>query len=131
MFNQAYTPEQFETAKKVKSPEELIALAKEQGIEITPEQATAFLKTRETYPLPDEELDNVAGGGDSPGLLADLVDLNTVCLYGMTSSGNNNVLRTCGAQDVETGTPHCQYFIELEMGTNLIMPLCMWRARHQ
>jgi len=65
MSNQTYTPEQFETAKKAKSPEELIALAKGQGIEITSEQAAAFLKTPETYPLTDEELDNVAGGGCS------------------------------------------------------------------
>ena len=63
MSSQSYTHEQLEAAKAVKTPEELIAMAKEQGIEITPEQATDFLKTLETYPLLDEELDNVAGGG--------------------------------------------------------------------
>ena len=62
MSNIAYTPEQLEAAKKAKSQEELIAMAQEQGIEITPEQAAYFLKTQDTSPLPDEELDNVAGG---------------------------------------------------------------------
>jgi predicted ribosomally synthesized peptide with nif11-like leader len=56
------TPEQLEAAKKAKSPEELIAMAKEQGVEITTEQAKAFL-TPPIGEISDEELANVAGGG--------------------------------------------------------------------
>ena len=55
-----FTAEQLEAAKAAKSPEELVTMAKEQGHEITLEQAAAFLKQGE---LADEELANVAGGG--------------------------------------------------------------------
>ena len=55
-----FTQEQIEAAKAAKSPEELIATAKEAGVEITLEQAAAFLKQGE---LADEELESVAGGG--------------------------------------------------------------------
>ena len=54
-----FTAEQVEAAKAAKSPEELVAVAKEAGHEITLEQAAAFLKQGE---LADEELENVAGG---------------------------------------------------------------------
>jgi predicted ribosomally synthesized peptide with nif11-like leader len=56
------TPEQLEAAKKAKSPEELVAMAKEQGVAITAEQAKAFL-TPPIGEISDEELANVAGGG--------------------------------------------------------------------
>jgi hypothetical protein len=56
------TPEQSKAAKKAKSPEELIAMAKEQGVAITAEQAKAFL-IPPIGEISDEELANVAGGG--------------------------------------------------------------------
>ena len=55
-----FTAEQLEAAKAAKSPKELVIMAKEQGHEITLEQAAVFLKQGE---LADEELANVAGGG--------------------------------------------------------------------
>ncbi len=52
-------------ARKVKTPEELIALAKENGTEMTEESAKAYFG--QLHPtsgeLSDEELDNVSGGG--------------------------------------------------------------------
>jgi predicted ribosomally synthesized peptide with nif11-like leader len=58
------TPEILEKAKTAKSPEELIALAKEKGIELSTEQANAYFAklNPEDGGLTDDELDNVAGG---------------------------------------------------------------------
>ena len=57
--------ELLEKAKAAKSAEELLALAKNEGIELTAEQAAkAFAELNKTGELSDEELDNVAGGCD-------------------------------------------------------------------
>ncbi len=59
-----FTPEQVEKAKAAKSPEELLALAKESGAELTPEQADAYFeRLNKQGELSDDELDNVSGGG--------------------------------------------------------------------
>ena len=56
--------ELLEKAKAAKSAEELLALAKNEGIELTAEQAAkAFAELNKIGELSDEELDNVAGGG--------------------------------------------------------------------
>ena len=53
----------FEKARKAKNIEELHALAKENGIELTEESVKAYYdKMHRTGELADEELDNVAGG---------------------------------------------------------------------
>ncbi len=59
------TPEMIEKAKTVKTAEELLALAKENGIEMTTEEADAFYAqlNPKTGELSDDELDNVSGGG--------------------------------------------------------------------
>ena len=59
------TPELLEKAKQAKSPEELISLAKESGIELSSEQAAAYFAklSSEDGGLTDDELDNVSGGG--------------------------------------------------------------------
>ncbi len=59
------TPELLEKAKLAKSAEELIALAKENGAQLSAEEAnTYFAKLNsKTGELSDDELDNVAGGG--------------------------------------------------------------------
>jgi len=50
--------------KTVKSTEELIVLAKENGIEMTEESAQAYFEQlNKKGELADDELDNVAGGG--------------------------------------------------------------------
>lgn len=53
-----------EKAKKTKSAEELLAFAKENGVEMTKEEAeTCFAQLHVTGELSDGELDAVAGGG--------------------------------------------------------------------
>ena len=52
-------------AKTAKSPEELIGIAKENGVELTEESAKAYfeLLNPKTGEIADEELENVSGGG--------------------------------------------------------------------
>ncbi len=62
-----FTPEQVEMAKATKSPEELMSLAKENGLELSKEHADAYFEQlNASGELSDEELDNVAGGGCGP-----------------------------------------------------------------
>ena len=56
------TKEQIEKAMECKTPEELIALAKEAGVELTLEQAKAYLEELQDVELDQETLDKVAGG---------------------------------------------------------------------
>ena len=59
-----FTPELIEKAKSAKTPEELMALAKENGVELTEESAAAYFDRLhpQTGELSDSELDNVSGG---------------------------------------------------------------------
>ena len=56
--------ELLEKVKKMKTPEELLAFAKENGIEMTKEKAAAFFKQLGTSSgnIADDELENVSGG---------------------------------------------------------------------
>ena len=56
------TKEMIEKAMKCKTPEELIALAKAEGFEITKEEAEAYLAELENMELDSKDLDKVAGG---------------------------------------------------------------------
>ena len=63
-----YTPELIAKAKAAKSAEELFALAKENGMEMTEEDAkTYFSQLNANAAVSDDELDAVAGGGSCPG----------------------------------------------------------------
>ncbi len=58
------TNEMIEKAKECKSAEELLALAKENGIEMTAEEAAEkFTALNNMGELSDDELENAAGGG--------------------------------------------------------------------
>ncbi len=58
-----FTPELIEKAKQAKSSEELITLAKENGIDISNDEAEEYFeRLNNSGELSDEELDNVAGG---------------------------------------------------------------------
>ena len=58
-----FTNEQLAKAKAAKSAEELLALAKENGIDMTEEEAAKyFAELNKEGELADEELNNVAGG---------------------------------------------------------------------
>jgi predicted DNA-binding protein len=56
------TKEQIAMAMECETPEELIELAKKAGIEITKEEAEAYLDELENMELDKETLDKVAGG---------------------------------------------------------------------
>ena len=56
------TKEQIALASKCQTPEELIELAKEAGIELTIEEAQAYLDELENMELDKGTLDKVAGG---------------------------------------------------------------------
>ena len=56
------TKEMIEKAMQCKTPEELIALAKTGGIELTKEEAETYLTEIEDLELDDENLKNIAGG---------------------------------------------------------------------
>ena len=59
-----FTPEQLKKAKAAKTAEELIALAKAEGIEATEEQIRAqFNAMHKEGELADDELENVSGAG--------------------------------------------------------------------
>ena len=59
------TPEMIEKAKAAKSAEELLALAKENGVEMTVDEAATYFAqlNPKNGELDDDELDAVAGGG--------------------------------------------------------------------
>ena len=56
------TKEQIELASKCQTPEELIELAKKAGVELTKEEAQAYLDELDNMELDKETLDKVAGG---------------------------------------------------------------------
>ena len=60
-----FTPEQLNAALACKTTEELIAFARENGIELTEEQAKKYLEqmTETEVSLSDEEMKKIAGGG--------------------------------------------------------------------
>lgn len=57
--------ELLEKAKTAKTPEELMALAKENGVDLTEEAANTYFErlNPKMGGLSDDELNNVAGGG--------------------------------------------------------------------
>jgi predicted DNA-binding protein len=61
----SFTKEQIAMAKQCKTPEELIELAKKACIELTKEQAEAYLAELQDIELDPEVLERVAGGGIS------------------------------------------------------------------
>lgn len=61
----SFTKEQIAKAAKCKTPEELIELAKKGGIELTKEQAEAYIAELANYELDEAELEKIAGGEDS------------------------------------------------------------------
>ena len=63
-----FTPELIEKAKQAKSTEELIALAKENNIELSEDKAKEYFeRLNNSGELSDEELDNVTSGGRIEG----------------------------------------------------------------
>ena len=115
--------ELIEKAQKAASAEELIAFAKENGIEITEEQAKAFYDSfHMTGELEDGELDTVSGGG-VPQYRIDLPFDNEI----------RSVLRVFGADHCYNGSfqeenghysaprcKFCKYFTQYSPNTPLL-----------
>ena len=99
-----FTPELIEKAKSAKTPEELLSLAKENGIELTEESAQAYFNKLhpKTGELADEELDNVAGGGCFGSDPYDTCMADGYCL-------SDYVCSRCGARGIDhsTGVLRC------------------------
>ena len=67
-----FSKELLEKAKETNTAEELLALAKANGIELTDAQASAlFAKLHQSVELTDEALSGVSGGNDETGDGAD------------------------------------------------------------
>ncbi|MDE7194747.1 MAG: Nif11-like leader peptide family RiPP precursor [Oscillospiraceae bacterium] len=85
------TEELITKGKAANSPEELLALAKENGIEFKEEQAEAYFdELHKTGELSDDELGNVAGGGCHKGDGRLVVTTNYKC--------GNWACRYCGQE---------------------------------
>ena len=69
------TSEMIQKAQQCETAEDLIAYAKSEGIELTKEEAEAYLAELDDQELDSEQLRKVAGGGDGP-----YVDCFTDCL---------------------------------------------------
>ena len=106
------TPELLEKAKQAKSPEELIALAKEKGTEMTEESAKAYFEQlHKSGELADDELDNVSGGcgDDEP------VDRRMK----VSPSDEGCMYYACGICEEQAGTCRCRSYAESKCGTCL------------
>ena len=57
------TREMVEKAKQCATADDLIALAKGEGIDITKEEAEAYIDELDNFELGTDQLDKVAGGG--------------------------------------------------------------------
>ena len=94
-----FTPELIEKAKSAKTPEELLSLAKENGVELTEESAAAYFEqlNPKTGELADEELDNVAGGGCFGSDPYDTCMADGYCLF-------DYVCNRCGTRGIDSST---------------------------
>ena len=65
------TKEMIETAMQCKTADELIALAKTEGVELTKEEAEAYMAELEDFELDEENIKKIAGGMKGPGQCID------------------------------------------------------------
>ena len=102
------TKEQIAMAMECETPEELIELAKKAGIEITKEQAEAYIEELENFELDAEALDQVAGGG-------------YLCNNAFCESKEGNGHSNCFAGDSEVAVPGGVKLIkDLKVGDKVI-----------
>ena len=94
------TPELIEKAKQAKTAEELAALAKETGVELTAEEANTYFAqlNPKSGELSDDELDCVAGGCGTPTHNGHpIINRNGTCEYWMSENTKQRIPRggTC------------------------------------
>ena len=88
-------------AEGAKSVEELMALAKENDIELTEEKAKALfdsLNTPKNGELTDDDLDMVAGGINACGVLTDIA----ISVFGVGAACIGQVVCSAGSGDYDT-----------------------------
>ena len=99
-----FTPELIEKAKEAKTPDELMSLAKENGVELTEESAASYFDrlNPKAGELSDSELDNVSGGGCLSDDPYDTCMADGYCL-------SDYVCNRCGTRgiDFSTGVLRC------------------------
>ena len=69
--NNEISKEMVEKALNVKDAKELMALAKSEGIELTKEEAEAYMAELEDFELDEENIKKIAGGMKGPGQCID------------------------------------------------------------
>ena len=86
-------------AKQAKTPEELMALAKENNMEMTEECAKEYFEKLhpQSGELSDDELDNVAGGGCLGSDPYDICMADGYCL-------SDYVCERCGTRGIDSST---------------------------
>ena len=100
-------------ARAAKSPEELLAMAKENGIELTEEEAKAYFD--QLHPqvgeLSDDELDNVAGGACYARIDKTVVSAGHRCphYFGKYWGGKGLHKRRVGCCAKCRGPANCEY----------------------
>ena len=102
--------ELLEKVKEAKSAEELLSLAKENGVELTEDEAAGyFAQLHKSGELSDEELDNVAGGGchSKDGRL--IVSEFHKCEYAVFTRCTNQSCVTCKYSSYEKGLRLCNH----------------------
>ena len=99
--------ELLEKARQAKSPEELLALAKENDIELSDERAKALFDTLNgTAELSDEELANAAGGGGcSTVTCPKCKGTSFTCIGTIINRGKIYRCNDCG-NEIVTGSPY-------------------------
>ena len=108
-----------EKAKQAKNPEELMSIAKENGIEMTEESAKAYFEqlNPKTGEVSDDELNNVAGGGCHTKDGREIVTVGHGCTgFICKKCGNENVITgvgvvfcKCGCMAVCNNCKYCTY----------------------
>ena len=70
------TNEMIHKAMQCQTADELIALAKDEGIDITKEEAEAYIDELDNFELGTDQLDKLAGGGDKDCYCPENTDLS-------------------------------------------------------
>ncbi len=105
-------------AKGAKNPEELLAIAKENGTELTEESAKAYfdLLQPKNGEISDEELDNVSGGGCYNGGRLIVTIWNRCDYWVCTIDGESymdscagGICKKCGCASVCENCKYCSY----------------------